>query len=465
MQVIAAVTTLLNRWAGHAKGILTLSRWLPGLLPLLGALVMFAASTLPWLRDPLGTTYNAWDIPLHLGWAPLQGSILNYGLLSLGCTLLCCGVAITRWHKDSPKGGSSSLYAGLLCLLPILLFLFQYQCVDLAGLDTLAQHKVQALLIQQHFGYKLPGDLYQIQPLSISDTQSLGRFQVLINQLGSGLFLPLVSAWLLLSNHYLFPPSTRARRSNGSNKRRRWLLLAGLLVALVFFGRAPAALASDFQAKQQLALGDYTSATRWLDAAAILNPQISEVAYYHIQRGQAWYFLHPDKESADSHAYLAWVYRQQGNNVGAYQELLASQSAQTTLPQWGTSEMNTTLIDLAETVQHQNGPPIQRMAFDATVIPWLDKLLLLDPNNVYGHYVLGHIQYDLHNFDTCIAQMTVVLNKSTNRDIRSSAYTYMALSLQGQGNKVGARQMLLQAIQLDPEYRNNTAREEISGLH
>jgi Tfp pilus assembly protein PilF len=50
-------------------------------------------------------------------------------------------------------------------------------------------------------------------------------------------------------------------------------------------------------------------------------------------------------------------------------------------------------------------------------------------------------------------------------DLQSSAYTYIALSQLQQGKTANARRLLLKAVELDPEYSNNTAREELSGLH
>jgi Tfp pilus assembly protein PilF len=56
----------------------------------------------------------------------------------------------------------------------------------------------------------------------------------------------------------------------------------------------------------------------------------------------------------------------------------------------------------------------------------------------------------------------IALSQSTN--VQSAAYTYLALSSDGQGDYAEARILLLQAVSLDPKYRNNTAREELSGL-
>ena len=60
--------------------------------------------------------------------------------------------------------------------------------------------------------------------------------------------------------------------------------------------------------------------------------------------------------------------------------------------------------------------------------------------------------------------MLSVIALSSDPDIRSSAYTYLALSSESEGNYVQARDYLFKAQDFDPAYRNNTAREEISGL-
>src|SRR5579859_4816412 len=134
-------------------------------------------------------------------------------------------------------------------------------------------------------------------------------------------------------------------------------------------------------------------------------------------------------------------------------------------PAWIAAEMSVTLTQLAESSHHQASTPLLSAGADTTIQPWLQTLLQVDNRNIYGHYVLGRIHYDLHNYSACITQMMAVLQISQNMDAQSSAYTYIALSLLGQGHTAEARQLLLKAIALDPNYRNNTAREELSGLH
>jgi hypothetical protein len=79
--------------------------------------------------------------------------------------------------------------------------------------------------------------------------------------------------------------------------------------------------------------------------------------------------------------------------------------------------------------------------------------------------VSGRIYYAQNSYNACVEHMQQILTTGSNAAIRSSAYTYIALSLLQEGKTVEARQVLFLAIRLDPYYHNNTAREELSGLH
>jgi hypothetical protein len=61
--------------------------------------------------------------------------------------------------------------------------------------------------------------------------------------------------------------------------------------------------------------------------------------------------------------------------------------------------------------------------------------------------------------------MYIVLQSSSDAEVQSSAYTYLAISAAQQGDYVSSRKFLLKAVELDYAYRNNIAREELSGLH
>jgi len=436
------------------------------IIPAVAGCVMLGASVLPWLTDPLQGNYSAWKLPIDIGWQ-FHVEVVNYGLLCLCCALYAFCVAYAHWK---PFRGSNyfvrrNVSAGLLCLLPIALFLLQYLCADIHSINQLAQHKIQMLLIRQHFGYRTTPERIIIQPFALDAATLQGRLALLANQISIGLVLPFLSAYLLLG---LKRPTTTSPGSVATKKHPEGLWFASIATLVLVLGivlaRAPAAIACEYQARLSLDVGDYTSALSWLDVAHILNPELDQLASYHIERGQAWYFLYPDQHNQDTYAYLAFVYQQRGDDLNAYQQLHAISPAQSP-PSWVVDEMSNALERSSEFTKSLGGSLITRPAHDDTALPWLQLLTQVDPSNVYGEYLVGRIQYDLHDYSGCTEQMVRVIELTSNRDVQSSAYTYMALSDAGKGDYLEERTLLFKAEQLDPNYYNNTARQELSGLH
>ncbi len=436
---------------------------------------MLEASLSYWLVDPLGETYTAWRLPIDIGWQVPTG-VLNYGLLCLLCSCYTFFLAARAAHvcyrtrkasdnaaTPAPVTRQACTMAGLLCLLPLILFVMQYLFIDMGSIAQLARDELQAMLIRSHFNYGSPPQFIPIQSVITFDPLTIHNREVLlIDQIGSGPFLPVLSMLILLAARRLFPSSRHAV----SPRRHRWQLTATIAVALlllVILGRGPAALACNYQAQHLLTTGDYTATLTWLDYAHSLNPALDQLPSYHIEYGQAWYYLHPQQPTTESQAYLADFYSQQNDYLSAYQQLLAARQND---PQsrWLIDETTVTLTRLVEMPHPLNGAPVTRIAIEEPSITWLSALLQADPSNVYAHYLLGRLKYDLHDYASSTTQMFVVLNLSRNTDIQSSAYTYLALSSEGEGNYVTAREYLFRAQDLDPAFRNNTAREEISGL-
>jgi tetratricopeptide (TPR) repeat protein len=281
------------------------------------------------------------------------------------------------------------------------------------------------------------------------------------------MLLPCISALIALDyTHFFALPSEVVAEKRRINKRVA-AVVAGLLIALAVVGRAPLAMVCEYQAKEALVAGNYTVALQWLDAARVLNPALDQVPYYHRERGQAWYYLHPGDANDDSHVYLAFTYREQQDYLDASQELLAVWHVQPqNPPAWLVAEMSTTFEQLAEFTQKGNATtPVRQANLSSDALPWLQMLSQVDSSNVYSRYVMGRIDYAQHSYDACIAQMNSIVHLNYSLDVRSAAYTYIALSLIGQGNTAEARKVLFEAVALDPYYHNNTAREELSGLH
>ncbi len=429
---------------------------------------MLCASVLPWLNDPLQGFYSAWKLPVDIGWQ-FHINILSYGLLCTCCAILAFLTAYVHFRqwKEFRKGAyftSGYLSLGILCMAPFFLFWFQYLWADLYGIDVLAQHTTQALLIQHHFGYSVSRELIPLSPLTLSTATLLERLVLLIDQVVPGVFVPLVSGCLLIYYRRFLLASGLTTAKKHPKQNQLVLMLLGLLLVTAVFGRSPAAMVCEYTAKGSLASGDNVMALKWLNTALFLNPALDQVSYFHIERGQAYYSLYPNIQSDDSRVYLAFVYRTQGDYLDAEQELIALWRTHPATS-WVVAEASVTFETLAEFNRQRGGQPIPRAENDVASMTWLQLLSQVDPSNVYGQYVIGRLQYYLHSYDASIARMTKVIQLSRNADIQSSAYTYIGLSIAGQGNIVDARKFLFQAAKLDPAYHNNTAREELSGLH
>ncbi|HEV2660581.1 MAG TPA: tetratricopeptide repeat protein [Ktedonobacteraceae bacterium] len=418
--------------------------------PALVSCALFIASFLPWLRDPLGGVYSAWQLPLFPG-RGVAG--LSYGWLCLGCAACILLIAWTDWRPFNGRGFLSRL----LCLVPGALFLLSGLDASLLALVT--RHELQFLWIQQHFGYQATTQLFPFSPSTLQNSPFIGRLQLLLNQGAVGPPVLCVCAGLLPAHH----PS----RTTRSIMSLRWLHLfcgGGMCGLLALLMCVPVGMCCEYAAKEELASGNYSEALSLLDAARAFSPDFEQVALYHSERGKAQYFLTPAQPTPDSQVYLATVYREQGDYLEAYQQLLGVWRSLPTAP-WVLDEMDVTLEDLTESLRPLRGISTKRVASDDAALPWLQILTRVDASNVYGLYMTGRIQYDLHNYTACLNSMSLVIQHSTDAAVQSSAYTYSGLCENGLGQYAVARQLLFKAVALDPNYHNNTAREELSGLH
>jgi tetratricopeptide (TPR) repeat protein len=434
-------------------------------IPAAAGCIMLFGSFLPWLVDPLAGSYSAWKLPVDIGWQ-FRANIFSYGLLCLCCAALALFTAYVNWKPSRRSRYFTPGYAslGVLCMVPFFLFSLQYLFADVHGVDVLGQHLIQELLVQQHFGYSVTSKLIPLSPFTVTTATLSGRFKLLVDLVSFGPFTSLASGGMLIGCRRLLmvPSSTIVKKRRSS----AWYLVIpfACLPLLAVLGRAPAAMTFNYLAKSSLAAGDAITAMKLLDVALILNPALDQVPYYHIERGQANYGLNPNDQSDVGRAYLASVYHVQGDDLDADQEVLALWHAHPTAP-WVVDELSITLETQAEFIQHPNAPPIARADNDIAAMTWLQILAQTDASNVYAQYLIGRIQYYLHSYSACIEHMARVIQLSRNADIQSSAYTYMGLSVAGQGDIVGERRFLFEAAKLDTNYYNNTAREELSGLH
>src|SRR5438128_12507878 len=98
---------------------------------------------------------------------------------------------------------------GLLCMLPFFLFLLQYLFADVHGVDVLAQHMSQKLLIQQHFGYSVASQLIPLSPFQLTTATFAGRFALLLDLIYPGPFMPLACGCMLIGYQRFFSVTPR----------------------------------------------------------------------------------------------------------------------------------------------------------------------------------------------------------------------------------------------------------------
>src|SRR5581483_7818202 len=250
------------------------------------------------------------------------------GLFCLGYGIYTLVIAYQNWQalkNNKPSSAQRPTLAGILCLSLPACFLWQFLGVDMGSVNVLAQHQVQALLTQNNFGYNVPAALFPLDLSSWDVSTFAGRFVLLADNAGVGLFLPLLYGLMLLSSRQLFKqPLVKTIRPGEKQKLfiRRLLAIGtfGMLAVALVCGLG--ALACEYQAKTFLATGDYTTSLSWLDTVRILNPSFDQVPFYHIERGQAWYFLHNRQLNDETSIYLAHNYRLQRYYADAYQQLI-----------------------------------------------------------------------------------------------------------------------------------------------
>ena len=448
------------------------------LLALFAGMLLILASVLPWLKEPLGDILSAWQIPVYVGW-PLRLPVLNYGLLCIvGALLVFVAAAASAPLLPTKLSAVIPLFVkrrlkgfyhliAIYCLLISLLFCLQYLFLDIRSIEQLAQNKVQSLLIMRHWGYHLVPQAMPINPFDMDSNPFMSHLALLVDQGSFGIVMPALAAVVLLraSQHVVViePPAY-------TGSRRRWIGIAlFILVVLCLLGRVPIALFCESMADTGLRGGDYAKASRWLDRALAFDPALNEVASYHVQRGQIDYFVFHDTQGQDSLAYSASVAYQGKKYREAYEDLFQIWQRHPTTP-WIAAEFDMVMMRSIEGMR-----PLQfgvtSTDFEASIqadnrsLSYVQVLLQVNPSSVYAHYVQGRINCDLKFYLECTREMQKVAALTANKDMQSNAYTYMGLSEAGQGDYITSRAFLLKAVQLDPYYCNNTARQELSGLH
>ncbi len=459
--------------------------------PILAIACLLMACYFAWVTVPLMPSLQGWVLPVDLGWG-VRSRFLSYGLLSafIACVLLGRSLIafdwVGYWFKCSarwrphPLCSQSLMWMGWLSISPSLLFLFQFVLVDFRLVSALAAQENQSLLIRNHLGYHLANQHIALRSFQFG-TATLGdRLVLLIDLADFGSILPLIGGLLCFYGAFVARRkrqiALRAHLYVRSRKPQAWRAAFWLVVSvlgIILLGRAPLGLLFEHLGIQAVNAGDYQSALAYLARAEALNPAFAALPGFHQERGEALYQLH-SRADLDAGLYLAAQYRAIGAlnqawlvDTALYQQYPHNASLQ--------QDMELTLEMLAERfasarltpvdeVQARRNPQLPLQLNNQAMI-WLDKLLQLEPNHLYAHYLRGRILFATHNYELAARDFQLLLRLSSERNMQSTSYTYLAFCRGGVGDYAGERSLLQIAVELDDGYYNTTAREAASGLH
>ena len=127
-----------------------------------------------------------------------------------------------------------------------------------------------------------------LNPLTLNISTLWERLQLLLNCISYGPLFLCAITWLL--SGYRCPQEPQLY-SDGSCNKRKLAISCCIAVLLVLFVRVPVGMLCEYVAKEELAAGNYSQALVLLNSAGFFNPELEQVAYYHVEQGQAQYFL------------------------------------------------------------------------------------------------------------------------------------------------------------------------------
>lgn len=466
--------------------------------PILAIVALALASGVTWTHVPLISLTNSWAAPVDIGWG-LRSSLLSYGALTVFIAFVC-GVrtlAIGHWrltwnaidwrHDPRALRPVTLIKMGIAALCVSLLYTYQFIFVDFARVATQAKQESESLLIRHHLGYSLPAQTIRMAAFHDTTATMGGRLLLLVQLVSPGLLLPLFAGLLCFYGAYLLhrdgdaPARAVARPASGWEREQArfrrnrvfasWVALIAL--AVIALGRAPAALLMEWTGEQALHAGVYQNALHDFDWTERLNPEMSQLANFHQERGQALYLLHGTTDT-DEQLYLADQDRRSGalDQAWLIDSLLyrlrpqdpnvVRDIALTAEMEMERSMAGVTLPTDPET-ERQN-PQLATQSLGAPLM-WADRLLAIQPNNLAGRYVHGRLLFAAAEYEAAISDFTTILIVSRDSDMQSAAYTYLAFCHAALGDVIGERALLRKAIQLDHGYNNTTAREAASGFH
>jgi tetratricopeptide (TPR) repeat protein len=430
-------------------------------LLLVGVVLLAAGLVLPWLDIPLQAPVHSTSISVDLPGlaAPASHAGLG-GPLTYGAGL--CLLLVVAVVAGAARRGRPGAVVGATGLVGVFLsFAFPLLVVnaDQPLLAHLEQSVAQFQTITKQFDYSV-GSL----PLTALGLHALkGQAQDVASALRLGWYASLVGSTLLGAAG---GPSLRRRfsRRAGSPPVSPWAVVPVILTSAVLAltgveaGRGVAATHLVREAATALELGESNVAASRLSTAQRLDPTVLENTPSALIAGQV---ALAEGNTADPLALTSQAEALasapapsgQAEQLAAAQALVELRQAEAAAPHNAVviTEERALVISTAEA--GHNLALVQQALSD----PHLSDLSL--------RYTYARMAFAAGQDDVTINQMEQVLTQTADQDVKSSAATYISLSLQAEGRFDQARTWLATALADDPGDYNTLARTEATGLY
>lgn len=419
---------VLAGWARRHAGPLTAS-FTP-----IGILLVLFGTVRPWLDVPLMERRGAFAIPISSAGISSPAK-LSYGLVLNVAALVAAAFWLRARGKPDARVAVIGVAAALFCALAVV----QITVWDVATRATLETQAARQQAAQQQYGYLI----HAAPATSLPLVTPTGALQLLITELDQGFYFAAAGSLVIaVCNGGALLAAAR---------RRRWVTVTGVVVAVGVAGFCVRGVAANLvasSARDAVVRGDPGTALSSLDLAARLNPGLRSDPDFELVLGEA------QLQAGDTTLPPALLVasRLAGERADQASQLEDLQTA------WQSARQDPVVADEYRMASVQAAKSLH----DPTPLLALPSELAEEP---LVQYTLGRLLFARGNYAGAVPALGHSLQLTPDRDLLSSAHTYLALCYQHLGREKDARTELVTAIDLDFTYSNTLARTLAVGLY
>jgi hypothetical protein len=406
----------------------TVPRVRPSWRLLVGLLATSSTLVLPWLGRNLSPNLSAWHLNVSLGVVPLIGH-LTYGEIVFA--LLAAATVSTL--RSRGQATNTTHTCGWVVLATALIFVITTRITGAETLFRLSTDSAQTQVVDRQileYHFAPPTSFFGLTPDATT--------RMVLNALRMGWYLTIVAGIML------------AGRRVEPRRHRRLVGTAVIGVGLVLLFGLASGLLADGAKSDGFALtrsGHPAAAERAFARALSLNPQLRYDSELETELGEA----QGDQGHQNG---LAWF-------------------AEASSPPVASSGIAKQMFDYSQALSMDPSNAVIRDGFavaladdmigadvpvDPSVAMKLDGMAFL--SFTYGHYA-----YETGDDTSTIAFMDKTVADSSNGELQSLAFTYLALSEQRLGRPAAFRHDIVEAVHLDTQDVNGLGRDVAAGLY